>query len=173
MRGRYGKRSRIRRGAVVRNSAGRCLSVRGKHRSNALPGDTSDSSGPAPAGPRNVPERIGTGRKRAVRRVRRRPVCGAAGMPDVSIICEKALFFGINPYLCGRFGLLPPSGGGVKRESGANPGQSRCCEAPRSFRTSRPLILSDPGGFGKGGSPKNRQGGSVPGDPVGWANGFG
>jgi len=36
----------------------------------------------------------------------------------------------------------------MKRESGANPGQSRCCEAPRRLRTSQPLVRTDREGFG-------------------------
>ena len=56
----------------------------------------------------------------------------------------------------------------MKRESGANPGQSRCCEAPLSFRTSRPLIRKDREGLGTGVSQKTCQVDSTSKFPEGW-----
>lgn len=53
---------------------------------------------------------------------------------------------GINDYLCPQIWCLRPLGGErVKRESGVNPEQSRCCETPREFRTSWPLVRCGPG----------------------------
>ena len=40
-------------------------------------------------------------------------------------------FFDINRYLCGRFGFhIAIQTNEIKRESGENPEQSRCCETP-------------------------------------------
>lgn len=45
----------------------------------------------------------------------------------------------------------------MKRESGVNPGQSRCCEGSATFRTSLPLVRTDREGFGTGVSQKTCQ----------------
>ena len=83
-------------------------------------------------------------------------------------------FFGINPYLCPQIWFsVPRAGEEMKRESGANPGQSRCCEAPRRFRTSQPLIRKGREGFGTGVSQKTCQVDSMSKDPEGWAFDFG
>ena len=44
------------------------------------------------------------------------------------------------PYLCPCFVPRPPSGGRMKRESGENPGQSRCCELHEECTNTTPLF---------------------------------
>ena len=45
----------------------------------------------------------------------------------------------------------------MKRESGASPGQSRCCETPWRVRASQPLVRKDREGLGTGVSQKTCQ----------------
>ena len=84
----------------------------------------------------------------------------------------KNCFLRFRSYLCPQIWFPEPRcGEGIKRESGVNPEQSRCCETPFTVRISRPLILCDREGFGSGVSQKTCQIDSIPLCPEGWDDG--